>query len=437
MVRKRSRTSRKHYESDEPETDSDYTDDPAYEPAPKKYSLRQRKRTIFTEDFDYDDDGVEIPPKAPSDDEEYHAVNELTVDEAPSSEYVAPSTYINSFEPDQGETPAGTDELVDFEDMIRADIVVNKNRIDYDNVIQKTEIKVQPFDGKQTIPPSTVAHHSKPKSKRGRKPKRRNSDMDEGHFLAPLIQEDENDEHYHPYKPKRERKQKKRADGEIDSSLLEPETEVQEDEYEDKDDADYNPDDDLEYVDIANCMQTEFSEYPADNSASTKKDQPMDKNIDNNGISDCVNKVVAEVIPKVTECTKNATEEVMEDTKDVEQLKDNQDKVIQNVENISSESIKHAIAVTESIPSIDNTVVDIQSEDDGNTITTNFRSPTSQDYNISRTSENVHKSPIQVNGTIIVEDQEIQLVHKQEIEEIDDDVLVIEDKKCDVIILDD
>nr|XP_023028793.1 protein BFR2-like [Leptinotarsa decemlineata] len=262
--------------------------------------------------------------------------------------------------------------------------------------------------------------------------------MDEGHFLAPLIQEDENDEHYHPYKPKRERKQKKRADGEIDSSLLEPETEVQEDEYEDKDDADYNPDDDLEYVDIANCMQTEFSEYPADNSASTKNDQSMDKNIDNNGISDCVNKVVAEVIPKVTECIKNATKEVMEVTKDVEQLKDNQDKVIQNVENISSKSIKHAIAVTESIPPIDNTVVDIQSEDDGNTITTNSQSPTSQDYNISRTSENVHKSPIQVNGTIThLEDQEIQLVHKQEIEEIDDDVLVIEDQKCDVIILDD
>ena len=44
--------------------------------------------------------------------------------------------------------------LIDFEDIIRADIVVNKNKIDYDNMIQKTEIKLT----------------QQPK-KRGRKPK--------------------------------------------------------------------------------------------------------------------------------------------------------------------------------------------------------------------------------------------------------------------------
>ncbi|KAG5895451.1 hypothetical protein JTB14_001328 [Gonioctena quinquepunctata] len=319
MVRKRARTSRKYYESDEPETDSDYGEDPAQEPAPKKYSLRQRKRASFT-DFDYDDDGVQVPPKAATDDEEYEVDKEIGVEEAPSEEpseeYVAPSTYENSVEPEQSELPADTDELVDFEDMIRADIVVNKNRIDYDNVIQKTEIKVQSLEGKDPVVPVSAVQQPKPKAKRGRKPKRRNSDMDEGHFLAPLLQEDENDEDYHPYKPKRERKQKKRAEGEIDSSFLEPETEVQEDEYEDKDDVDYNPDDDddIYYGDIAHCMQTEYNEAAvkvtdetegkvADEAAGNVAVEAAEKVAD-----EAAEKVADEAAEKVAEVNKNVTE---------------------------------------------------------------------------------------------------------------------------------
>ncbi|XP_018579437.1 uncharacterized protein LOC108917367 [Anoplophora glabripennis] len=224
MVRKRSRTARKYY--DENDSDSDFTlEDPPSEPAPKKYSLRQRKRRLFTE-FEFDDDGDEIEPtKVPSDDDDFQVEKELELDEAPGTEYIDKETYINHYEPENEDIPEDADGLIDFEDMIRADIVVNKNRIDYDNIIQKTEIKVQPIV--ETVQPVM-------KSKRGRKPK-------------------------------------VRPEGEIDSSLLEPETEMQETEFYDKDDGDYNPADDLdneELIDCAQLMHAELSECANETSAS-------------------------------------------------------------------------------------------------------------------------------------------------------------------------
>lgn len=191
MVRKRSRTSRKHYDSDDNDSDSDFSlEDPRSQPAPKKYSLRQRKKALFIDDYDYEDDDeiLPIPPtNAHSDDEDFDVEREVS---APNNEYDANLTYTNTdnYE-DPSDDPNG---LIDFEDMIRADIVVNKNRIDYDNMIDKTEITIQPNKSK-LVPPV--------KSKRGRKPK-------------------------------------KRPETEIGSILLEPQAEVQE-EFVKKTDTDY------------------------------------------------------------------------------------------------------------------------------------------------------------------------------------------------------
>ncbi|RZC39537.1 hypothetical protein BDFB_013394 [Asbolus verrucosus] len=128
MVRKRSRK----YESDDNDSDSDldFTLDQGQAPAPKKYSLRERKRApLFTTDFDYyglDDDEGE-PKKHSSDDEDF----EVEADVETTRSY---------YEPESG--PQNSEGLIDFEDIIRADIVVNKNKIDYDNLIQKSEIKL-------------------------------------------------------------------------------------------------------------------------------------------------------------------------------------------------------------------------------------------------------------------------------------------------------
>ncbi|KAJ8974376.1 hypothetical protein NQ317_001528 [Molorchus minor] len=286
MVRKRSRTSRKYYESEDNDSDSDFElDDLPTGPTQKKYSLRQRKRPLFTEDFDYDDDGEEIePPKPPSDDEDFEVENELAVDEAPDSEYIDRTTYINHYEPEADEIPE--EGLIDFEDMIRADIVVNKNRIDYDNIIQKTEIKVQPI---QQIEPVAALT----KSKRGRKPKVRPA-------------------------------------GEIDSSLLEPETEVKEQEYDDKDDRDYNPEDDLDdgLIDCAKMVQTELTEGKEENTESNnlihkegvkngqsvvKLDENEDKNIPTKEVPHINGNISAdqtvEVEKKLMEITTEETKE--------------------------------------------------------------------------------------------------------------------------------
>lgn len=188
MVRKRSRTTRKHYDSDDNDSDSDFSVDEAQsEPAPKKYSLRQRKKALFINDYDYEDDDeiLPIPPmKATSDDEDYE-IEQGEVGEPPNS------TYSDEYQ-EAVEDPNG---LIDFEDMIRADIVMNRNRIDYDNVIDKNEITVQIN--------KEAANSTPVRAKRGRKPK-------------------------------------KRPENEVDSSILEPETDVQE-EFEDKNDVDYTP----------------------------------------------------------------------------------------------------------------------------------------------------------------------------------------------------
>lgn len=219
MVRKRTRTSRKHYESEDNDTDSDYAlEDVSLQPSPRKYSLRQRKKAVFIDECDYEDDDeiLPIPPtKAPSDDEDFEVEKELALqkDSETNSCYAG---SINEFI-DPAEDPNG---LIDFEDMIRADIVVNKHRIDYDNIINGTEIKVQ-VNGKETMPS---------KSKRGRKPK-------------------------------------KMPEYEVDSSVLEPESEDPVDE----DDDDYNPNIDLP----GSVPKLQQSEYSVDRTTTNPEEEPI------------------------------------------------------------------------------------------------------------------------------------------------------------------
>ncbi|KAJ8928092.1 hypothetical protein NQ314_019372 [Rhamnusium bicolor] len=349
MVRKRSR---KHYDSDENDSDSDFSlDDPPYEPGPKKYSLRQRKRPLFTEDFDYDEDGEEVvPPKASSDDEDFEVEKELELNEAPDTEYVDKTAYMNHYEPDaeDDDMPEDADGLIDFEDMIRADIVVNKNRIDYDNIIQKTEIKVQPIEEVQ----------QPVKSKRGRKPK-----------IRPA--------------------------GEIDSSILEPETEVQEAEDEDKNDKDYNPEDD--------ALDEEPSEEPILDCEKTDEKAELKESQEENIIE-------TDQLPNNDETTLNSTK-----LHESETDKNPQEDEVNKSDDISGEN---------------NISQDV--------------SPESLQESVIKVNDNFSKDLTQVNGNassndLKKSDEKLPEITKQEITEIDDDdvVLVEDEKKCEVIVLDD
>lgn len=340
MVRKRSRTSRKYYESDDNDSDSDFSlEDPRSQPAPKKYSLRQRKKALFIDDYDYEDDDeiLPIPPtKAHSDDEDFEVERELAVGEvvAPDGEYVVNSTYANNYE-DPAEDPNG---LIDFEDMIRADIVVNKNRIDYDNMIDKTEITIKPNDT-----PAPV------RSKRGRKPK-------------------------------------KRPENEVDSSVLEPDMDVQE--TEDKNDRDYNPEEELETEKEKqqNCIQKEKQQNCIQNDP-VKKNVEADCSLD----ADTLNSKINE--DKDAQISHISTPEVLND--------DSSNKNSDNIHTNSQESV-------------------------------------------IKLNENYLPKSVQLNGTVltaeaseITELKEDPLVNSLENEEEDDDVVFIEDKRSEIIVLDD
>ncbi|XP_030745065.1 uncharacterized protein LOC115874114 [Sitophilus oryzae] len=175
MVRKRTRTSkprrnsRKAYESDENDSDIDLDlDSPPSSPAPKRYGLRQRKQPVLFEDFDYEDDDEVAVQKRTSDDDDYQVEVDLqegiatkhTVSRRPSREHnslESSSCYKTESETDEISLENG---LIDFEDVIRADVVVNKQRVDYDNLINKTEIQVV-----ESLPAPPI------KARRGRKPK--------------------------------------------------------------------------------------------------------------------------------------------------------------------------------------------------------------------------------------------------------------------------
>lgn len=334
MVRKRSR---KHYESDDNDSDSDFSlEDPRSQPAPKKYSLRQRKKALFIDDYDYEDDDeiLPIPPtKATSDDEDFEVEREIAPDIAAGGEYVADSAYDNQYD-DPSDNPNG---LIDFEDMIRADIVVNKNRIDYDNMINKTEITIKPNNEEPTTVPV--------KSKRGRKPK-------------------------------------KKPENEIGSSVLEPETAVQED-LSDKKDSDFNPDDKVrqQTVKVQKSVHKDVNE--AVEAVSSSQPETV-KEIDDNNLTNLEGE--QKTITQVPECSN------------------------QNFSNENSDNENQNLNSQESV---------------------------------IKFNENYLQKPIQVNGTVLTtseesESQDVSVVDNLEIEEEeDDDVVFVEDKRSEVIVLDD
>lgn len=331
MVRKRTRTSRKHYESDDNDSDSDFAlEDARSQPAPKKYSLRQRKKALFIDDYDYEDDDeiLPIPPtKAPSDDEDFEVERELAVETAaPNTDYTVKSTYANHYE-DPAEDPNG---LIDFEDMIRADIVVNKNRIDYDNMIDKTEITIKPND-------------------------------------EPA-----------PARPKRGRKPKKRPENEIDSSFLEPETEVQE-ETEDKNDKDYNPQEELEIetAKVQNCIQKD----PL--TESVKLDCSQYTDLPNSKINEAEDAQVSQI----------STTEIQND-----------DSNNKNSDNGHSNSQESVIKFNE---------------------------------NYLQQSVHLNGSVLSAEASELSDSKEDPLVNSLENEDEDDDVVFVEDKRSEIIVLDD
>lgn len=334
MVRKRSRTSRKNYESDDNDSDSDFSlEDPRSQPAPKKYSLRQRKKALFIDDYDYEDDDeiLPIPPtQAHSDDEDFEVENELELDEGANSDYIDNNQY-----EDPTEDPNG---LIDFEDMIRADIVVNKNRIDYDNMIDKTEIKIQP--NKEPPPPTPF------RTKRGRKPK-------------PI------------------------PENEDASSVLEPETEVQEDQS--KGDGDYHPEENIESP-PQNCVPD-----------SVEQQSSVEKTIQDESVDE----------EKVNFESKNEKQPL--DTEDAQELLQ--------------------------------TEVELLSDDPEVTNTNDIHS-NSQESVIKFNESYIHKTT-HLNGDILsTETQEFpkskgSVGTPLKTEDEDDDVVFVEDRRSEIIVLDD
>lgn len=196
MVRKRNR---KKYESDDnEETDSEAEIPNVGAAAPKKYSLRQRKPTSFTEDYQYDfeldadidkicsdkDEDFEFEPKTET--RKREAPLEIHIERNEASKYID-NVYIKPIEPDFSNLDEG--ELIDFEDIIKADIVVNNNMIDYENLIEKIEIKIQP----PSITEKVVSPKVGKKRGRKRKCKQPTETIENGlsifeHFLTPIME---------------------------------------------------------------------------------------------------------------------------------------------------------------------------------------------------------------------------------------------------------
>ncbi|KAL3284766.1 hypothetical protein HHI36_018910 [Cryptolaemus montrouzieri] len=206
MVRKRSY---KKYIQEESDSDDFYEEEVPESAQPKKYSLRQRRGTNFAEDFDYDlveeADGnlAASASKLRSDDEEFetadtdHETSDCEPRTSRPSSKSTPkkkqdtasttnctiTTYKDrELEPEIPKDKQSSEDMIDFEDVIRADILVNKSRIDYDTIIEKTEIKIQktePGKAEKEQKPKRVEKVLKekktggPPKKRGRKPKQR------------------------------------------------------------------------------------------------------------------------------------------------------------------------------------------------------------------------------------------------------------------------
>lgn len=422
MVRKRSRTSKKYYESDDNDTDSDFAlDDSPAEPAPKKYSLRQRKRSLFLADYEYEDDEDIPPPKHESEDEDFEveAQVEINVNETPHSN--SDNTFISHIEPET----MPEDELIDFEDVIRADIVVNKNRIDYDNIITKTEIKLQPSSITTPVAAPPV------KSKRGRKPKARPRKEYEydliGHMYEPETEVQEEDSDYEqPVRTRRERKPKVRPETEVDSSVLEPEMDLQE-EYDDANDKDYDPNDDIEEENhLLTCVQANIQEIKQSETTDIQPNWTVEK----------VQVPPLKTPDAIEQESVKSPEDVVVGILDSGSIdRENSNNVEDSDSNNKTNSFVKSPSVTPGSQLCDSSITQepvlmlIPSEPSDNQ-----KHPHNS---VIKFNEKQNKSA--VNGSSYnLEQPEVQLELKEEInDDSDDDVVLIEEKNTEVIVLDD
>ncbi|KAL1516950.1 hypothetical protein ABEB36_000777 [Hypothenemus hampei] len=185
MVKKRSRTnssrrnSKKFYESDENESETDFETEtsPVSTPPPKRYGLRQRKQPIFCGEFDYEEEDELKVGRDRSDDEEYDirvdirsnkkndvSKNKKTRKSKPRTSEVLISNVEPLPQPEMDDIPLDSG-LIDFEDVIRADVVMNKQKAEYDN--GQSDIEPEPLVTKSVKSVKPI----KEKGRRGRKPK--------------------------------------------------------------------------------------------------------------------------------------------------------------------------------------------------------------------------------------------------------------------------
>ncbi|CAG9763932.1 unnamed protein product [Ceutorhynchus assimilis] len=191
MVRKRSRTAstrRKTYDSDDEdlESDSEINSSPEASPQPKRYGLRQRtKKTIFFEDYE----DFEEPQKSKADsseDDEYQIEEDLksfktvnhktrrsrlkitprrkslqlsVLENDPSEDLTVSVGAILPLDLEQDQDL--NDGLIDYEDMIRADVVVNK-KLDEEGASKADAQEIR-----------KGGDNSMDKGRRGRKPKKK------------------------------------------------------------------------------------------------------------------------------------------------------------------------------------------------------------------------------------------------------------------------
>ncbi|XP_044767126.1 uncharacterized protein LOC123323014 [Coccinella septempunctata] len=202
MVKRRYQKKHITTSSDESDTDEFYEEEPDEVSKPKKYSLRQRKEANFAEDFDYDAleendtnvlTGTEV---LRSDDEDFElgkaqkqessdivtknsSKPKITakVNQVSATNCIITKCKDRELEPDIPKNKQSCENMIDFEDIIRADVLVNKSKIDYDSIIEKTEIKIEKKpevieNEKNNEKSIKLRKNGEPAKKRGRRSKK-------------------------------------------------------------------------------------------------------------------------------------------------------------------------------------------------------------------------------------------------------------------------
>ncbi|XP_066148408.1 uncharacterized protein [Euwallacea fornicatus] len=194
MVRKRTRkgsnrrNSRKYYDSDENDSDSDLDlSSPPSSPAPKRYGLRQRKQRTFFEGLDFDEEDDLNTSRARSEDDEYDVqgdltntkqnhITRITQDLSEHSPH-EPAQVTNNLKVEEDNTSQDISEnvgLIDFEDVIRADVVVNNQKVESgSSSVSRTGARIRPVVRHCANSVENSLLPFREKGRRGRKPKAR------------------------------------------------------------------------------------------------------------------------------------------------------------------------------------------------------------------------------------------------------------------------